>query len=89
MEQEKDIEYRLVDKILLPDFQSSLIFLPINQNLWNTAHNEQTIDKSIKKAVRFLFLREKKIICVTRMIGNHNRWIKERARRLFLQDLCG
>ncbi|EIE80744.1 hypothetical protein RO3G_05449 [Rhizopus delemar RA 99-880] len=50
MEQEKDIEYRLVDKILLPDFQSSLIFLPINQNLWNTAHNEQTIDKSIKKA---------------------------------------
>ncbi|KAG0740355.1 hypothetical protein G6F57_011380 [Rhizopus arrhizus] len=50
MEQEKDIEYRLVDKILLPDFQSSLIFLPINQNLWNTAHNEHTIDKSIKKA---------------------------------------
>ncbi|KAG1051856.1 hypothetical protein G6F43_005968 [Rhizopus delemar] len=50
MEQEKDIEYRLVDKILLPDFQSSLIFLPINQNLWNTAHNEQTIDKSIKNA---------------------------------------
>lgn len=89
MEQEKDIEYRLVDKILLPDFQSSLIFLPINQNLWNTAHNEHTIDKSIKKAVRFLSLREKKTICVTRMIGNPNRWIKRRARRLFLQGLCG